>query len=139
MAHKASIGINQYFEAPSIDWMDKFVIFSRYTSAKKSEIVIADYTLTYQKVIIKGGLNLFPKWASSKQKGFYYTTYNTFLPTIKHYDIYSGKKKTIVNSDGMIVCSDVSKDGNKLLLTMAPDAQPDIYEYNVEKQNVKKG
>ena len=29
-----------------------------------------------------------------------------------------------------MVCSDVSDDGNKLLLTMAPNDQPDIYLYN---------
>jgi TolB protein len=138
LAHKASIGINDYFEAPSIKWMEKFVIFSRYTSAKKSEIVIADYTLTYQKVVIKGGLNLFPKWATSAQKSFYYTTYNKFLPTIVNYNIYTGKKKYITKSDGMIVCSDVSSDGTKLLLTMAPNAQPDIYEYNTITKRKKR-
>ena len=31
----------------------------------------------------------------------------------------------------MLVCSDVSKDGNKILATMAPDGQPDIYEIDV--------
>jgi len=138
LAHKASIGINDYFEAPSIKWMDKFVIFSRYTSAKKSEIVIADYTLTYQKVVIKGGLNLFPKWATPAQKSFYYTTYNKFLPTIINYNIYTGKKKYITKSDGMIVCSDVSNDGTKLLLTMAPNGQPDIYEYNLNTKRKKR-
>ncbi|MEA1915233.1 MAG: Tol-Pal system protein TolB [Campylobacterota bacterium] len=138
LAHKASIGINQYFDAPSIDWMDKFVIFSRYTAAKKSEIVIADYTLTYQKVVIKGGLNLFPKWATAAQKSFYYTTYNKFLPTVLNYNIYTGKKKYITKSDGMIVCSDVSQDGTKLLLTMAPNAQPDIYEFNTKTKKAKR-
>jgi TolB protein len=32
----------------------------------------------------------------------------------------------------MIVCSDVSDDGKKLVLTMAPNSQPDIYVYNTE-------
>jgi len=31
----------------------------------------------------------------------------------------------------MLVCSDVSDDGKKLLLTMAPNGQPDVYEYTV--------
>ena len=53
LAHRSAISINKYLNAPSIDWMDKFVIFSRSTGAKKSEIVIADYTLTFQKVIVK--------------------------------------------------------------------------------------
>lgn len=31
---------------------------------------MADYTLTYQKVIIDGGLNLFPKWGNKEQSIF---------------------------------------------------------------------
>jgi TolB protein len=32
----------------------------------------------------------------------------------------------------MLACSDVSKDGKRLLLTMAPDGQSDIYEHDIE-------
>lgn len=130
LAHKISIDVNKYLNAPSIDWMDKFVIFSRYKNSKQSEIVIADYTLTYQKTIIKGGLNIFPKWAGKSQESFYYTTYNYNKPTLMKYNLYTQKKEKLLNSDGMIVCSDVSRDGKKLVLTMAPDSQPDIYIYD---------
>lgn len=137
LAHKASIDINKFFDAPSIDWMDRFVIFARYTGTKTSEIVISDYTLTYQKVIIKGGLNLFPKWSSDAQKSFFYTTYNGFLPQVYKYDLYNGKRELIAKSDGMIVCSDVSEDGTRALFTMAPNAQPDIYEINLQTKQKK--
>ena len=136
LAHKSAIDINSYLGAPSIAWMEKFVVFSRYKEAKECEILISDYTLTYQQVIIKGGLNIFPKWASSSQEAFYYTSYNRGVPTIYKYNIYSGDKTKIISSDGMAICSDVSKDGKKLLLVLAPNAQPDIYLYNIES-NIK--
>jgi TolB protein len=136
ISHKMAISINEKFNAPTIKWMDNFVVFSKYTGAKKSEIIIADYTLTYQKIIVKGGLNIFPKWENAKQNSFYYTSYKNDLPILIKQNIYTGKKTKILKSEGMIVCSDVSMDGSKLLLTMAPNSQPDIYLYDL-KQKVK--
>ncbi len=130
LAHNIAIDVNDYFGAPSISWMKNYVIFSRYTSSGKSEILVSDYTLSFKKKIITGGLNLFPKWANQKQDSFYYTSYNEFKPTLYYVNIYTGDKTKIASSDGMIVCSDVSLDGNKLLITMAPNDQPDIYLYN---------
>jgi len=134
LAHRTSISINDYLKAPSIAWMDKFVIFARYISAKESEIVISDYSLKFQKVIVKGGLNIFPKWADKSQETFFYTTYNKTLPTLMKANLYTGQKQQILNSDGMIVASDVSSDGKKILLTMSPNGQPDIYMYDLEKK-----
>lgn len=131
VSHKVAILVNKYLNAPSISWMDKFVIFSIYKSAKQAEIVIADYTLAYQKTIVKGGLNIFPKWANKNQKEFYYTTYNSYNPKVVKLNIYTGRKETIMESEGMVVASDVSSDGNKLLITAAPEGQPDIYLYDV--------
>lgn len=68
LSHKISIDVNNRMKAPSISWMDRFIIFSRYLNAKKSEIVISDYTLTYQAVVVRGGLNIFPKWVNDKQE-----------------------------------------------------------------------
>jgi len=131
LAHKIAIGVNNEMKAPSIDWMSRFVLFSRYLSSKKSEIVVSDYTLTYQKVIVSGGLNVFPKWANKEQTSFYYTTYDNLYPTLIKQDLYNKKSEKILHSDGMVVCSDVSSDGNKLLLTLAPNGQPDIYLYDI--------
>ncbi|MBD3840374.1 MAG: Tol-Pal system protein TolB [Campylobacterales bacterium] len=130
LAHKIAIDINGYLNAPSIAWMDKFVIFSRYLNARSSEIVIADYTLTYQQTVVKGGLNIFPKWANKEQESFYYTSYEFAKPTLMKQNIFTQKREKIVSSDGMVVCSDVSSDGRKLALTMAPNSQPDIYVYD---------
>lgn len=49
-------------------------------------------------------------------------------------NLMSGKKDKIISSDGMAVCSDVSHDGKKLLLTLAPSGQPDIYIYDIDTQ-----
>ena len=38
----------------------------------------------------------------------------------------------------MIVASDVSRDGTKLLLTMAPNDQSDIYLYDIFTKNLKR-
>lgn len=138
VAHRTAILINQHFNAPSIDWMDKFVIFSVYKNAKQADIVIGDYTLTYQKTIISGGLNIFPKWSSSKQDSFYYTTYNGGTPKLVKYNLYNRQSSTIMTSQGMIVCSDVSKDGSKLLITASPEGQPDVYLYELNTKRKHK-
>ncbi len=130
LSHKIAIDINDYIKAPSIDWMNKFVIFSRYTEPSQSDIIISDYTLTFQKVVVTGGLNIFPKWADSKQEYFYYTKYLK-KPTLIRQNIFTGERKSIIESEGMLVCSDVSKDGNRLILTMAPDSQADIFELDL--------
>jgi len=132
LSHKIAIVINDYLKAPTIKWMDRFVIFARYTKPKQSEIVVADYTLTYQKVVVSGGLNIFPKWANKEQTSFYYTTYDKTYPSLIKQNLYTSATKTILSSNGMVVCSDVSKDGKKLVVTMAPHDQPDIYIYNTK-------
>ncbi len=134
LAHKVAIDINDYLNAPSIDWMDKFIIFARYLNSKSSEIVISDYTLTYQKTVVKGGLNIFPKWGDKAQENFYYTTYNYEKPTLIKQNLFTGQKTKIISSQGMVVCSDVSADGKKLVLTMAPNDHPDIYVYDLEQR-----
>ena len=131
LAHKAISDINNVLGYPDISWINRYVIFSRYTRPGQSEIVLADYTFNYTKTIIRGGLNLFPKWADKAQKSFYYSSYKGLMPTLYKINIYSGAKEKIVSSEGMLVCSDVSRDGSKLLLTMAPNGQADIYEYGV--------
>jgi TolB protein len=131
LVHKAVFDVNQALKYPSIDWINRYVVFSRYTTPRHSEIVLADYTFTYQKPIIRGGLNLFPKWADSRQRSFYYTSLRGMVPTLYRLNIYTGAKSKVASSEGMMVCSDVSDDGKKILLTMAPEGQPDIYEMNL--------
>ncbi len=135
VAHTIAYEINKFMEQPSIEWMKKKVIFSRVVGPRKSEIVIADYTLAYQHIIIKGGFNLFPKWASKEQTGFYYTSLKEFKPTLKYVDTKTATSIKIMESEGMMICSDVSEDGKKILLTMAPNAQADIYLYDVDTKN----
>lgn len=138
VAHRIAIKINQYLDAPPIDWMDKFVIFSQYKSARKADIIIADYTLTFQMPIIKGGLNIFPKWANSKQDSFYYTTYDNGIPTLIKTNIYTRQREVIMRSEGMLVASDVSSDSKKVLITASPNHQPDIYLYNTISKTKKR-
>jgi len=131
LAHKAISDVNNVLKFPSIDWINRYVVFARYTSPRKSQIVLADYTFTYQKTIIRGGLNLFPKWADKDQRSFYYTSFRGLVPTLYKLNIYNGTRTKVIASEGMMICSDVSKDGRKLLLTMAPTGQPDIYELDL--------
>jgi TolB protein len=138
LAHKIVSDVNAMLKYPDVSWLNRYVVFSRYTGAKKSIIILADYTMQYQKSVIRGGLNLFPKWADARQKSFYYTSFNGVIPTLYRLNIYTGAKTKITSSQGMLVCSDVSRDGSRILLTMAPDAQPDIYEMFVASRSARR-
>lgn len=138
VSHAMAYDINEYMGEPSVEWMKRKVIFSRIVGPKKSEIVISDYSLAYQHVIVKGGFNVFPKWANNSQNAFYYTSLDSLKPTLKHVDINTVKVTNVMSSDGMMVCSDVSYNGKTLLLTMANDGQPDIYTYNVDTKKYKR-
>ncbi len=138
LAHRTAISTNKQFDAPSIEWMDKFVVFSVYQGSKQADIMIGDYTLNFRKTIVTGGLNIFPKWADSKQRSIYYTSYNYEKPTLVRLNMYTREKEVIMDSDGMIVASDVNQDGSKLLITASPAGQPDIFLYDTFNKNTKK-
>ncbi|MGG7072786.1 Tol-Pal system protein TolB [Campylobacter sp. 9BO] len=136
LAHKSIVELTNELNLPPVGWMEKYIIFAKYTSARESIISVADYTLTYQKPIIKGGLNIFPKWGGADQKTFYYTSYINNKPTLFRYNLETGAKSKIIDSNGMLIASDVSKNGQKVLLTMAPKDQPDIYIYDTISKNL---
>ncbi|MGM0518643.1 MAG: Tol-Pal system protein TolB [Campylobacterota bacterium] len=138
LAHRTAISISEEFDAPSIEWMDKFVVFSVYKSSGESDIMIGDYTLNFRKTIVTGGLNIFPKWADNKQRSIYYTSYNYEKPTIVKLNMYTRQKDVIMQSDGMIVTSDVNANGSKLLITASPEGQPDIYLYDTFSKESQK-
>lgn len=138
LAHKSIADMARNLNLSPIDWMDKSIIFSQYTAPGKSNIIVADYTLTYQKIVVSGGLNIFPKWANKDQNAFYYTTYIKSVPTLYKFDLNTNRKSKITQSGGMIVASDVSQDGTKLLLTMAPNDQSDIYLYDTINKSLKR-
>ncbi len=121
-----------------VEWMDHKILIARANGSGKSQIIMADYTLTYQTVVVSGGLNLFPKWANKEQNAFYYTAYDHTIPTLYRYDLSANKATRIISSTGMLVASDVSQDANKILLTMAPEDQPDIHLYDLRKKTLQK-
>lgn len=136
LSHSIAYDINAKLGGTPIDWIKRKVLFIRLTSPRHSEIVASDYTLSYQKVIVKGGMYGFAKWANREQTDLFYTSLSDFRPTIYKMNLVSGKKEKVISSDGMAVCSDVSEDGKRLLLTLAPNGQPDIYLYDTTS-NVK--
>lgn len=131
LSHTIAYDINAKLGGTPIDWIKRKVLFVRLTSPRHSEIVASDYTLSYQKVIVKGGMYGFAKWANREQNDLYYTSLSDFKPTIYKMNLASGKKEKLISSDGMAVCSDISEDGKRLLLTLAPNGQPDIYLYDL--------
>ncbi|MDA3057480.1 Tol-Pal system protein TolB [Campylobacter sp. VBCF_05 NA6] len=138
LAHMAVSEIVKELGYSDVDWMKEMILLSRYTSTKESEIMVADYTLTYQKVVLRGGLNIFPKWASAAQNEFYYTYYvNQNTPAIYKYNLSNGSKSKIFTGKGMTIVGDVSSDGRKLLITNAPKDQPDIYLYDIGSGSAK--
>ncbi len=138
ISHAIAYDINEFMGEPSVAWMKRKVVFSRIVKPRVSEIVISDYTLAYQHVIVSGGFNLFPKWANKNQTELYYTSLDSLKPTLKHINIKTTKIKKVISSDGMMICSDVSNDSKTLLLTMAKTGQPDIYTYNVDTKRYKR-
>ena len=138
LIHNLATDINDYIGAEPVDWMKSYVLISRLTGPNESDIIISDYTLTYQHVIVRGGLNVFPHWADKKQTSFYYTVLDAARPTLYKMDRRTGQSERVIDSDGMMVCSDVSSDGSKLLLTMAPEGQPDIYLYTLATKQLQR-
>ncbi len=138
LAHAIAYDVNKYMGGEDIGWIKRRVVFAKVVAPLKSEIVVSDYTLTYQHTILKGGFNIFPKWATSRQDAIYFTSMDGKKPTLKYFDIRRGKITPVASSEGMIVCSDVRDDGKKLLVTMAPDSQPDIYLYDTAKRSFRR-
>lgn len=137
VAHKMANLINQQLKAPSIEWMEEKVIFSELIGSSKSRIVVADYTLTYQEKIIDDGLNIFPKWADKKKESFFFTKYLN-RPTILKYNIKTKQFEKLLSSQGMAIVSDVDGDYKRILLSMAPIAQADVYLYDLERKDLKR-
>ena len=131
LAHSIAYDINAKMGGGPLEWMKRKVLFVRLNGPRRSEIVAADYTLSYQKVVLSGGMYGFAKWANREQTDFYYTSLTDFHPTIYKVNLATSHKTSVISSDGMAVCSDVSEDGNRLLLTLAPNGQPDIYLYDI--------
>lgn len=138
LIHNLATDINDYIGEEPVDWMKSYVLISRLTGPNESDIIISDYTLTYQHVIVRGGLNVFPHWADKEQTSFYYTVLDATRPTLYKMDRRTGKSEKIMDSDGMMVCSDVNSDGSKLLLTMAPEGQPDVYLYETATKKLQR-
>ncbi|MDR3178295.1 MAG: Tol-Pal system protein TolB [Campylobacteraceae bacterium] len=138
MSHSIIMSVVKDTNQEPVDWMDKYVLFAKNTAPGKSEIVISDYTLTFQQTIVRGGLNVFPKWADKNQNNFYYTNIGSRKPAIYKVSLMSGQREEIINGEGMLTVSDVSNDGNRLLLTMAPNEQPDIYLYDLRTKKLNR-
>lgn len=138
LAHNSIVDLVNNLKMPPIDWMSKSIIFAQEISPMQSKIVIADYTLTHQKAILQDGLNVFPKWANAEQSAFYYTKYNQNNLSIFKYDLQTDSQTHIIDGDGMLVVSDVNSNGTKLLVTMAPDDQADIYLLDLNSKNLTK-
>jgi TolB protein len=133
LIHKAVYDINEYFNLPSAKFLTRRVIYSLLVAPKESNIYLADYTLSYKRKLISGGLNIFPKWADEKQRVIYYTKLERKANLYK-FNIYTGKKEKILSSEGLLIVSDV-KNG-KILITMALDGQPDVYMYEPENKKL---
>ncbi|EDM24417.1 Tol-Pal system protein TolB [Caminibacter mediatlanticus TB-2] len=135
LVHRAVYDINEFFKLPSAKFLIRKVIYSLLVAPKEANIYLADYTLSYKRRLLAGGLNVFPKWADNKQTTIYFTRYER-KPVLYKFNIYTGKKEKILSSQGMLIVSDV-KD-NKLLLTLAPNGQPDVYLFDLNTKKLTK-
>jgi TolB protein len=135
LVHRAIYDLNEYFELPSAKFLIRKVIFSILTAPKEASIYLSDYTLSYKKRLIAGGLNIFPKWADKNQRVIYYTKLGRY-PTLYRYNIYTGAREKLLTSQGLLIVSDVR--GDKLLLTLAPNGAPDVYLFDLTTRKLQK-
>jgi len=133
LVHKAVYDINEFFKMPTAKFLIRKVVYSLLVAPKEANIYISDYTLSYKKLIISGGLNIFPKWGDKNQNIIYYTKYEK-IPTLYRFNLRTGERKKILTSQGILIVSDVKKD--KLLLTLALNGAPDVYEYNLKTKKL---
>jgi len=68
LSHAIAYDINKFVGGNDISWIKKKVIFAKMVTPKKSEIILSDYTLTYQHTILKGGFNNFSKMGKQKAR-----------------------------------------------------------------------
>jgi len=137
MIHALTYDINSKLGFAPIPWIKKKIVYSIYMAPKEEAIFLADITLRYRKKIISGGLNIFPKWANKEQSEIYYTKLANY-PILYKYNIYTGKKEKVFSSKGMLIVSDVDKRDNKLLVTLAINDQPDVYEFFPKTKQIKR-
>ena len=133
LVHKAVYDINEFFKLPTAKFLIRKVVYSLLVAPKEANIYISDYTFSYKKLIISGGLNVFPKWGDKNQNIIYYTKYER-VPTLYRFNLRTGRRKKVLSSQGILVVSDVKKD--KLLLTLALHGTPDVYEYNLKNKRL---
>jgi len=130
LVHKAVYDINNYFHMPSAKFLIRKVVYSLLTAPKEVSIYLSDYTLSYKKLLINGGLNIFPKWADENQTTIYFTKFKR-VPALYKFNIYTGKLERILSAN-MVMVSDVdSKRG--ILLTLAYNGMPDVYLFKDER------
>lgn len=137
LSHYAVADIAQAIAYLNVDWMKKMLLMS-VSNGNKYDIMRTDYSLKYQDRFLRNVDYIFPKWADYEQSKIYYTDMSGINPTIYLYNIKSRSKTPIFNSQGMAVVSDISANGNNLVLTIAPDDQADIYLYNINSKILKK-
>ena len=137
LAHKSIKDLISALGLLPVEWLDHKILIAKNNGPRNTQIIIADYTLTYQKIIINDGINLFPKWANKEQSAFYYSSYDD-LPTLYKIDLKTMQKTKILSSPGIITASDISQDENQILLSMAPNDQADIYIYDIKNNKLQK-
>ena len=129
LVHHAVYDINKYFNMPGGKFLITKVVYSMLVAPKEANIYLSDYTFSYRKLLISGGLNIFPKWVNKQQSVIYFTKIGK-EPVLYSYNIYTGKLKRIMSCEGMLVVSDVNYNNGEMLLTLAPHGNPDIYLFN---------
>jgi TolB protein len=138
IVHAIAYDVNTLMGGAPVEWMKKRVVLSRLVSPNNSEILVTDYTLTHQFTILKGGLYVFPKWGDTEQQTLYVTDLSGRRPALFKINTRTGQMNKLLESDGMLICSDVSDDGKRLLLTMAPSGQPDVYVYYTDTKKYQR-
>ncbi len=133
LVHKAVYDLNRYFELPDVKFITRKVVYALMNAPKDVSIYLADYSLSYKKRIIRGGMNIFPKWTDDSQTAIYYTKLGRYA-TLYKLDLRTGKKIKLLSSQGLLIVSDVK--GNNLLITIPKNGNTDVYQFNVKTKQL---
>jgi TolB protein len=115
-----------------------------YINNKDKGIYITDYTFQTKKLILNDGIFMFPKWLNKEQKKFFYTDNSKNKSILYEYNLETDKKRKILENDGLVICSDVSKYNNKYLLLTLSEHQNNkkrlnkILLHTDKKERIKK-
>jgi TolB protein len=112
------------------------IAFKVETSARTSEIYIADYDGFNPRAVTQDGAAVAaPAWAGRSK--LYYTSYKLGSPYIFSHTLASGTRNSIARYPGLNTSAAISPDGSKVAMILSKGGSPDVYVANADGTGLK--